>query len=177
VRRFAPDSHGTPRGAAMNTNDTSSVDLGQSDFGRDQSRELSQCRGLFLSSVTRAIGEIAGGSSIPPASHGIKTGTPIRTCTNRFPCRERAGREIDGAVLPTLALLGAVVADCLAVGFRLTSCKPELPPVRRSRSPETLPAFRTVSQSTAGDWSAVQVARVLARGPASAGPFDLSAAA
>jgi hypothetical protein len=55
-----------PRGAVMNTDDTSSVDLGQSDFGRDQSRELSQCRGPFLSNVTRAIGEMAGGSSMPP---------------------------------------------------------------------------------------------------------------
>jgi hypothetical protein len=37
VRRFAPHSHGTPP-RCCNTDDTSSVDLGQSDFGRDQSR-------------------------------------------------------------------------------------------------------------------------------------------
>jgi hypothetical protein len=71
-----------PRSAVMNTDNTSSVDLGQSDFGRDQSRELSQCRGSFLSSVTRPIGEMAGGSSISPqglqASHGIPTLTQSR---------------------------------------------------------------------------------------------------
>jgi hypothetical protein len=33
VRRFAPHSHGTPP-RCYNTDDTSSVDLGQSDFGR-----------------------------------------------------------------------------------------------------------------------------------------------
>jgi hypothetical protein len=43
--------------------------------GRDQGAGH-QCRGPFLSSVTRAIGESFGGSSIPPQglhSHGMPT--------------------------------------------------------------------------------------------------------
>jgi hypothetical protein len=93
-----------PRGAVLNTDDTSSVDLGQSDFGRDQSRELSQCRGPFLSSVTRAIEDFAGGSSIPPLGLPLPAAvgpSPPRSaprpdrsmCVRGYPIGSHSGRS------------------------------------------------------------------------------------
>ena len=73
VRRFAPHSHGTPPQCC---NEHRRYVFGGPRAIRLRPGPLRaghQCRGPFLSSVTRAIGEIAGGSSIPPrglqASH------------------------------------------------------------------------------------------------------------
>ena len=66
VRRFARDSHGTPPRCC---NEHRRYVFGGPRAIRLRPGPLRaghQCRGPFLSSVTRAIGEIAGGSSIPP---------------------------------------------------------------------------------------------------------------
>jgi hypothetical protein len=66
--------------------------------GRDQSGPGHQCGVPFLSSVTRTIGEIAGGSSIPP--HGLHAHGPARHIGTRSDDRPTADRRAPRTPIP-----------------------------------------------------------------------------